>query len=131
MAFPVANIVYLDRLLASGTLRPDGDSVAIPMFGGVILTTICSPFVVAITWLCLRHYNSTGSLFAWRLNRPFRSSAATLACLTFTGTLIAATVADFSKPMPAYEYILTIYSLFWIPWVLWLRAAFIEQMPDS
>lgn len=127
--FPIANIIYYDRLLASGALSPDVDSVAIPMFGGVILTAICAPFVLAITWLCLRHFNVGTKLLAWRVDRPLRSFAATLACVTMAITLIAATITDFSKSLPSYEYILTYYSLLWIPWLLWLRAAVIEQMP--
>lgn len=127
--FPIVNIIYYDRLLASGTMSPDADSVAIPMFGSVILTAFCAPFVVAITWLCLRHFNAGTKLLAWRSDRPVRSFAATLACVTMAITLIAATITDFRKSLPSYEYILTYYSLLWLPWLLWLRAAVIEQMP--
>ena len=129
LGFPIANIIYYDRLLASGTLSPDADSVAIPMFGDIVLTVFFTPFVIAITWLCLRNYNAGTKLLAWRVDRPVRSFAATLVCITMAITIIAATITDFRKAMPSYEYILTYYSLIWIPWLLWLRAAVIEQMP--
>jgi hypothetical protein len=129
LGFLIANIIYYDRLLASGTLSPDADSVAIPMFDGIMLTVFCAPFVMAITWLCLRHYNAGTKLLAWRVDRPVRSFAATLACMTMAVALIVATINDFRKALPSYEYILTYYSLLWIPWLLWLRAAVIEQMP--
>jgi hypothetical protein len=128
LAFPVLNFIYWPQVLRSGALPPDGDSIAIPMFGSVIATLIVSPVILGLAWLCLRRYSPYARLWTWRQDRPIRSIGATI---LFGGASILVTAGALDSlrlPWPWYEYLWTAYFLTWLPWLLGLRAAAIDQL---
>ena len=97
------------------------------MYGSVLIAIIASPFVIGIAGLCLRGYNQSVRLTAYRLDRPFRSALATI---LFGGAgiiLMLGSLAELMHPLPWYEYLWPAYTAFWVPWMFGLRAAFIEQ----
>ena len=79
--FPAVNFIYWPEVLRSGVLPPDGDSIAIPMFGSILATLVLSPFVLGITWLGLKRYNPDTKLTSWRQDRPYRSILTTGLCV--------------------------------------------------
>ena len=128
VGFPALNFVYWPLVLRSGALPADGDSIAIPMFTGVVVATVASPFVVGAAWLSLRRYNALTRFASWRSDRPYRSIIATV---VFGGAAvwIAADLArGWSRDLPPYEYLWAVYGGLLVLWLLGLRAAFIEQL---
>ena len=126
--FPVTNFIYWPEVLRSGVLPPDGDSIAIPMVGSVLLMLIVSPVVLGMTWLCVRRYNPETRLFAWRHDRPLRSMLASLVFGSAAAFVAFAASAELRRDWPWYEYVPFTYLALWIPWLLGLRAAVIEQL---
>ena len=129
--FPVVNFIYWPEVLRSGVLPSDGDSIGIPMFGSVFVTLILSPLILGITWLCLRRYNPETRLASWRPDRPYRSVV--LTGLSGAGSVfLAAVIFDGLRPgLPWYEYLFEAYFALWLPWLLGLRAAAIEQLDNE
>ena len=126
-AFPILNFVYWPEVLKSGVLRAESDSIIIPMFGSVILTLMVSPVVLLVAWLCLRRYNPETRIDALRHDRPYRSAAATLAFGGVAAALTIGAVRAAAAVQPWYEYLWPAYVALWVPWLLALRAAWIEQ----
>ena len=124
---PAANIIYWDRVLASGVLPMDADSVGIPMGLGIIFTILVTPFVLGVTWLCLRRYNPQARFFAWRKDRPFRSLMASLIFGGAAALLVLNIIASPWFGYPWYEFIFDALSIPAIVWSLAMRAAVIEQ----
>ena len=131
IGLPLTSAVYFLVLLASGALPIDADSIGIPMFGIVLITPIIGAVALMINWLCLRRYNYTASIIAWRGDRPVRSMLMSSICAAISMMLIGCFIADVLAELPPYEYILSCYSLCWLPWLFWLRAASIEQLPGK
>jgi hypothetical protein len=128
IGFPVLNFVYWPEVLRSGVLPIDGDSIGIPMFGSVLTTLIFSPFILGIAWLCLRRYNPDTRLWSWRRDRPFRSLAATILFGAAAALLTADILNSLTPPLPWYEYLWPAYFSGWLPWLLGLRAAAVDQL---
>lgn len=126
-AFPILNFVYWPKVLESGTLPPDADSIGIPMFGSVLLTLAASPAVLGVAWLCLRRYNPRARLTALRWDRPYRSILATLIFGGLATLLSVEALTEATASSPWYEYLWPAYSMLWVSWLLTLRAALIEQ----
>ncbi|WP_380783526.1 hypothetical protein [Sphingomonas sp. R86520] len=126
-AFPALNFVYWPQVLRSGQLPPDGDSIGIPMYGSVLIAIIASPFVIGIAGLCLRRYNRPVRLTAYRHDRPLRSALATILFGGASVVLMLGSIAELMHQLPWYEYLWPAYTVFWVPWLFGLRAAFIEQ----
>jgi hypothetical protein len=126
--FPAVNFIYWPQVLRSGVLPPDGDSIGIPMFGSVLITVVASPLVLGIAWLCLRRYNPETRLAAWRQDRPYRSAFATLAFITAAALASGLAIATLTPDAPWYEYLWPVYFALWVPWLLALRAAAVEQL---
>jgi len=125
-AFPVLNLAYWPRVLQSGVLPRAGDSIAIPMYGSVVLAVVASPFLLGITWICVRRYNPAAKIMAFRRDRPYRTSLATLVCGGLAALLVEI-LREVSITQPWYEYIWPAYFALWVLWLMWLRAALIEQ----
>jgi len=131
VAFPVLNFVYWPEVLESGILPSDGDSIMIPMVGSVVVAFLAAPVLLGIAWLCLRRYNPEARLMAWQSDRPYRSILATLVFGAPAVLLVIGLVMDFRAILPWYEYLWLAYALLWLPWLLGLRAALIEQLGED
>lgn len=125
--FPTVNFIYWPQVLRSGVLPPNGDSIGIPMFGSILLALVAAPLVLGLAWLCLRRYNPTTRFAAWRQDRPYRSAIATLAFGAAAALVAVAALADITPGAPWYEYLWSAYIIIWVPWLLALRAAVVEQ----
>ncbi len=126
--FPAVNLIYWPQVLRSGVLPSDGDSVGIPIFGSVFVTVAASPLVLGIAWLCLRRYNPRTRLAAWRRDRPYRSAFVTLTFVTAAAFVSAGVFSSLTPDAPWYEYLWPAYLTLWVPWLLALRAAGVEQL---
>jgi len=126
--FPAINFVYWPQVLRSGVLPPHGDSIGIPMLGSILFTLVASPIVLGVAWLCLRRYNPSARVSAWRRDRPYRSILATLTFGAGAAFLSAAALSDLAKDLPWYEYLWSGYSVIAVLWLLALRAAVVEQL---
>lgn len=130
VGLPAMNFVYWPQVLRSGVLPPDGDTIAIPMYGSVVFALEGVPFVIGVAWLCLRGYGPDTRLRAWRRDRPLRSLVATVvfvapaAWLTIEGLILSLAAAQ-----PGYEHLWSAYYAVVVLWLLTLRAAVIEQEP--
>jgi hypothetical protein len=127
LGFPLVGFIYWPQVLRSGVLPPDADSISIPMFSSVFAGLILSPLVLGVAWLCLRRYDGQARIAVWRNDRPVRSTTITFlfgGAATFLAVLV---VADLSRSSPWYEYLWTGYAALWLPWLLGLRAAAIQQ----
>ena len=132
MAYPILNFIYWPQVLRSGVLSPDADSIGIPIYESVLTTIIASPVTLTLAWLCLRRYNPDTTLWTWRQDRLLRSVGTTI---LFGGAslVIAASVFDSLKQpfIPRYEHLWTAYFMGWLPWLLGLRAAAIDQLGNT
>ena len=131
IANPLFHDFYWGKVLESGALPHNGDSIGITVFTALLLTMMVSPLVIGITWYCLRRYNSQARIFAWRSDRPFRSITYTL---VFGGAafaiarLLAVDVSDMFKDYQWYEFIFTLRLPPAIVWSMAMRSALIEQI---
>lgn len=128
VAAPVANIVYWERVLASGVLASDKDSVAIPMAAGILVALLLAPVVVATAWICLRRYNPRTTLLAWDRGRPVRSLVASLVFGGPASVLAVVAVDALTVGFPAREDVFAALCAPGILWLLAMRAAFIDQV---
>jgi hypothetical protein len=125
--FPVLNFIYWPQVLRSGALPTDGDSIGIPMLGSILMTFVISPLFFAVAWLCLRRYNPKTRLAIIRRDRPIRTIAATLVFGGAVVFLVITAIVDLMDTLPWYDYLWIGYALIWVPWLLGLRAAVIDQ----
>ena len=126
--FPAVNFIYWPEVLRSGVLPSDGDSIGIPIFGSILATIVLSPLILGITWWSLRRYNPDTRLASWRQDRPYRSAVTTILCGA-GAVLVAGAVADGLRPaLPWYEYLWPAYFWLWLPWLIVLRAAAVDQL---
>jgi hypothetical protein len=128
MGFPILNFIYWSEVLRSGVLPIDGDSIGIPIMGSVLATVVLSPFILGGTWLCLRRYNPETRLWSWRRDRPIRSAVATILFGAGSVFLTAVCLDSLRPSLPWYEYLWPAYFSVWVPWLLGLRAAVIDQL---
>jgi DNA-binding transcriptional LysR family regulator len=98
------------------------------MFGSVLATLVVSPVVLGIAWVCMRRYNPPTRLAAWRHDRPYRSAFATLTFATAAALVSAGAIMSVMPDAPCYEYLWSGYLAVWVPWLLALRAAAVEQL---
>jgi hypothetical protein len=128
VGFPAINFIYWPELLRSGAFLPDGDSIAVPMFGGVLATLFLSPLILGISWLCLRRYNPDARLLSWRPDRPFRSAALTVLFGSAAALVTAGILVGLTSARAWFEFLWPSYLAFWLPWLLGLRAAAVDQL---
>jgi hypothetical protein len=114
-------------VLRSGSLAPDGDSIGIPLFGSIATAGLAAPFVLGLTWLCLRRYSPATRVLAFRRDRPLRSILATLILGGAAVWLAIECVTGIVVVEPWYEYLWPIYIALVAFWLMALRAAVIEQ----
>jgi hypothetical protein len=128
LGFPALNFIYWPQILRSGVLPSDGDSIGIPMFGSILLTLVVAPFLLGVAWLCLRRYNPDTRLWSWRRDRPYRSIVATVLFGAASALLTVGVLDSLRPPLPWYDYLWPAYFSVWVPWLLGLRAAAIDQL---
>lgn len=131
VALPVLNFLYWPQVLRAGMLPPDGDSIAIPMFGSVLLAVVISPVVLGGAWLCLRHYNDKRHFTAFRRDRLVRSILATIVMGGVAGMLLVDALRAVVVGQPWYEHLWSGYASMVAAWLLMLRASVIEQRSTS
>ena len=130
LGFPAVSLIYWPEVLRSGALPPNGDSVAIPMFGSIIVTLALSPFIIGITQLGLKRYNPETRLASWRHDRLYRSILVTVVCGGMAIVIGALTVEGLETALHWYDYLWPAYYALCLLWLLAYRAAVIDQ-PDS
>ncbi len=128
IGFPAINFIYWPQVLRSGVLPSDGDSIGIPLFGSVLATLVLSPLLIGIAWLCLRRYNPRTRFASWRRDRPYRSAVVTVLFGAGAAFMTAGVLDGLRADLPWYEYLWPAYFLVWVPWLLGLRAAAIDQL---
>ncbi|MEY4953279.1 MAG: hypothetical protein RL299_1703 [Pseudomonadota bacterium] len=126
--FPALNFIYWPEVLRAGEFLPDGDSIAVPLFGSVLATMIFSPVVLWTSWLCLRRFNSDSKITTWRPDRPYRSIVLTVLFGTAAAMLIAIILEFLTDAQAWYDYLWPAYLLLWLPWLIGLRAAAVDQL---
>ncbi len=121
LGLPATSLVYFPALLRTGTLPTDGDSIAIPVFGTVLIGVIFLPVALGAVWLSLRHRPASVHLLAWRSDRPLLSAALSVAAGAPALLLLAgfASVARDPWPEPLWAPWLALFAA----WFLLLRAA--------
>ena len=131
LGFPALNVVYWPQILRSGALPPDGDTIAIPVFGSIIVAFVAFPFVLGVASLCLRAYNPDTRLAAWRADRPLRSAVATAIFVPPAALIAAEALEPLLFDLPWYEVLWSAYGGLCTLWLLALRAAAVEQLQNS
>ena len=125
--YPAIGFVYYPALQRSGALPTDGDSIAIPMFSGVLAALVLLPLVTAATYLCLRGRRDGGTLLAWRKDKPARSFVVTLLFglpAVLLAVFLAALLTDLvAERAPWFDYLWAPYVAVCIVWLLLLRAS--------
>ena len=123
VGFPVTSLVYFPALLNSGALPTNGDSISIPMFESTIFAVIIAPLVAGVTYVCLRHYRSDGSLLIWRRDRPALSFIVSFIFGSPAILLILSAAQIVFERLPLIEYIWIPYTAICLAWLSALRAA--------
>ena len=127
VGLPLFSAVYWPQLAQAGALPAEIGPPMIPILESVYAAAILAPFVLAITYLCLRRYNPETRLLSWRRERPIRSIFLTIVFVAAAAELAMLLGLYFSADEPWYEYLWTLYGAAWIAWLLALRAAGVEQ----
>lgn len=123
-----ASFSFYDTLLASGTLPPDGDSIAIPIAGDIAIATAVSPIIAGCTYFALKRYDGLIRPFAWRSDRTTASllfSALFLVPACFQFVTFA---PDWFRPMPIYERYWDAAIAAQLAWLLVMRAIVVEGL---
>jgi hypothetical protein len=120
--------VYYDALLASGTLDPSADSIAIPIFSTVMFSVVAFPVIAAITAIFLQKYPGSVSLVIWDANRPLRSFIFSSIFGVPAAVIAVSAEQDFGRMLPWYEYLWLPLYLLLVVWLLALRAAVVGQL---
>jgi hypothetical protein len=123
LTLPFVSLFYSRRLLNSGTLNPDADSIAIPIMNDLTAAFLIAPVVLAVTWACLWRYDGGAVLFGWDRDRPWRAVAATVSLGLPALGIAGSVAADIFAALPWYEYSWDGYFSLWAIWLLLLRAA--------
>ena len=66
VGLPLFSLIYWPRLAQSGALPPESEPATIPIMESVYAAAILAPFVLAITYLCVRRYNPDTRLLGSR-----------------------------------------------------------------
>jgi uncharacterized membrane protein len=127
VGLPLFTAVYWPQLAQAGVLPSEIGPPMIAIVESIYAAAILAPFVLTITYLCLRRYNPETRLLSWRRERPIRSIFLTVVFVAAAAELAMLIGLHFSADAPWYEYLWTIYGAAWIAWLLALRAAGVEQ----
>ena len=72
-SIPIVETLYYQRLLASGVLDTNADSIGIPIGQVIVGTVFFLPFLVGFLVFALRSYQGRVSLLVWDRDRPLRA----------------------------------------------------------
>lgn len=120
---PIASFVYWTSMLEAGVLRPDADSVAIPIFLDVVVAMVAAIPMLALTKLALVLKDGPFRLWSWNTNRPIRSVVCSCALGGPALYLAFGTAKDLIAPWPWYAYAWILQIVAVIVWLLVLRGA--------
>lgn len=127
LAFPILNFVYWPRLLYSGALPADSDSIGIPMFGSILITLIASPVFLGVALLCSWRCHPQIRLPApWTVRTVLRITAALILGVGGIAACLSA-LLEASNDMPWYEYLWPAYMILMGAWMLVISASLIGQ----
>ena len=127
VGLPLFSAIYWPQLAQAGVLPPEAGPPITAIIESIYAAAILAPFVLALTYLCVRRYNPATRLLSWRRERPIRSIFLTVVFVALAAELAMLLGLHFSADEPWYEYLWTIYGAAWIAWLLALRAAGVEQ----
>ena len=124
---PAASFFYWTSILEAGVLRPDADSVAIPIFFDVVVAMIAAIPMLILTKLALVLKAGPFRLWSWNRDRPVLSIVWSLVLGCPAIYLTFQTVKDLATSWPwyAYGWILQIIAV--IVWLLILRGAALSR----
>jgi hypothetical protein len=128
---PLASIttsfLYYPLLLQSGLLDPNADSIGIPLAQDFFVATVSVPFIVVLTWACLRNYHGEVELLSWKPTKTIRFWAFTVIAGVFVAALFYNTITDLISIFWWPNIIWIPHSLLLAYWVLILRAAVLSK----
>ena len=131
LGFPFVNIIYWPEATRYGIAAADSDAVALWTIGSLFLAPlIMMPVMFFATYIAVKRYHP-GSLLVWRSDRPLRSLLLTLLFGLPAAAVAWALVDGFALDQPWYEWLWVPLDLLAILWMLWVRAAAINQRPDE
>ncbi|SIN60613.1 hypothetical protein SAMN02745824_0704 [Parasphingorhabdus marina DSM 22363] len=120
--------IYYPLLGKSGTLDPHADTIAIPMYGSLMVAVPLAIFVLVVTSIVMIFYSGrSAKLFAWNSDRPILTA---IISVVFGGPAILLFLSFLNSIIqihPWYDYILEINSLLWIAWLLLLRGVLVSR----
>lgn len=118
------SMTYYDRLLASGTLPSDGDSISIPIGMNTMGTIFFLPVLNIIIWFATKNYVGSSNLFKWSFEnlKQWMTNIITILMICF---FLLCLYADITYPVPAFEWVL--FDVLWIYFVMNLRAAILVR----
>jgi hypothetical protein len=124
VGLPATAFIYFPALLATGSLPSDGDSIGIPMFGSILLSSLMLPFAGGLTYICTRKYVAGAPLMGWRRDRPIVCSiVSAFFLLPAILVVLLPIVMTVSSPTPLIEPIWLPYALCCGAWCLVLRGS--------
>ncbi|MFZ6763101.1 hypothetical protein [Pseudoroseomonas sp. WGS1072] len=129
LGFPIFHFLYWTALAGAGRLRPDADSISLPIGLSMILAVLASPVVIGATWLCLRRLGPDTTWMAWRRDRLVRSWGGALLLGGAALFLVAVALGDAIRGIdrPWFDHLWNGYALILAAWLLGLRAALAGQ----
>lgn len=120
---PMMSFFYWTSVLEAGVLPHDRDSVAIFIFGDVVVAMIAAIPMLALTKLALILKAGPFRLRGWNKDRPILSIVWSLALGCPALYLMVMTVQDLITPWPWYAYVWILQIAAVIVWLLVLRGA--------
>ncbi len=128
IGYPVVSSFYWISVQQAGWLKPEADSIAIPILDSFFAAiSILAPFVILATVLCTRRTERRPSIIGWNSERPWLSGVASLFLAGPSLLLFLASVADAFRIEEWFELVWIPYTLVISAWLLFLRARLITR----
>lgn len=132
LSFPLVSLLYITEATRHGSEALDSDSALFWTIGSLFLAPmIMMPVMFFATYISVKRYDPGGGFLVWRSDRPVRSLLVTLLFGAPALVLIWMLIDGFPFGQPWYEWLWVPLDLVAILWLLWVRAAAINQQPDD